>query len=77
MSLWRPAAHNHHVQFYNDDGYMCAIVAAYLGDGLRVRHSAVAIVTPEHRALITRYLESQGFDVDHALLTGLVVFQDA
>jgi signal transduction histidine kinase len=75
--MTRNVAHDHVVQFYQTDDYVCEVVARFVAEGLRVGHSVIAIVTPEHRQTISAFLRTLGFVPEAAILAGQLVFRDA
>jgi signal transduction histidine kinase len=70
-------AHNHIVQFYEDDRYMAVVVARFLAEGLRAGHSLIVIVTPEHRHMISNELRREGIVPEAAIVAGQLTICDA
>jgi PAS domain S-box-containing protein len=68
---------DHLVQFYEDDGLLCAAVTKFLGDGFTAGDSLVVIATQPHSQAFRRQLESMGFDVGRACESGQLTFLDA
>ncbi|PYS29638.1 MAG: hypothetical protein DMG11_08300 [Acidobacteria bacterium] len=71
------AAHDHVVQFYDDESYLCEAVTRFLSPGLRPGQPLVVIATPTHLDAFTQRLKVQGFDVESAILDGRVTLLDA
>jgi hypothetical protein len=44
-------AHDHAVQFYEDEGFLATVVGEFLGGGLRAMQSVVVIATPSPESL--------------------------
>jgi len=55
-----PAAGHHHVRFYDDESLLIEAVADYVASGIRAGRPVVAIVTPIHRELLMRRLDTLG-----------------
>jgi signal transduction histidine kinase len=68
---------DHVVQFYENDSYVCEVVARFVADGFRLGQSVIAIVTPEHRRMISGLLKNQGVVPETAVLAGQLVVLDA
>lgn len=65
-----PALHergDHIVQFYEESGYLCGVVADFLVAGMSNGDPALAIATEGHRVEIVWHLQDRG--VDNARLT--------
>ncbi len=83
MSPWeklleRPHPGGHFVQLYNaDETALSRNVGRYLGEGLRRGDGVLAIVTPEHRELISSQLSEMRVDVGGSLKNRQLVFCDA
>jgi signal transduction histidine kinase len=56
------AAHDHSVQFYDSDDYLCRLVAEFVADGIRAGEPAVIIATEAHRRGVATELRSLGID---------------
>lgn len=67
----------HRVQFYEDDEFLSAAVAKFLGEGITLGDSLVVIATEAHRHAFRRQLESLGFDVGRACESGQLTLYDA
>lgn len=68
-SRFAPADHS--VQFYENDEYLCGLVAAFIAEGLRANEPAVVIATPEHRESFAAHLRAMGIDVETSPITML------
>ena len=68
---------HHTVQFYEDDDYLCRVVANFLSLGIRANQPALVIATPSHIEGLTRGLASEGHDVDLLLREGSLTLLDA
>ena len=62
---------DHSVQFYEDDEYLCRLVATFIADGLRANEPAVVIATPAHREGMAAHLRAMGFDPETSAITML------
>jgi hypothetical protein len=69
--------HDHDVQFYEDESYLCEAVTRFLAPGLRSGQPIVVIATPSHCEAFTRRLKAQGFDVESAISAGQFTLHDA
>jgi hypothetical protein len=67
----------HAVQFYQDDVTLCAIAAAFLGEGLERRQLAVVIATPDHIRGIEQQLSERGLDLSRLRCDGELTMLDA
>ncbi|HEX3343624.1 MAG TPA: MEDS domain-containing protein, partial [Polyangiaceae bacterium] len=65
------------MQFYEDDEFLCDVVARYLGAGLAEGDSAVVVATQEHWESIGRRMTENGFDLPRASSSGRLRFLDA
>lgn len=74
--LSAPGESDHIVQFYEDEDFLCEVVARFLGTGLVAGESLVVIATEPHRQAFCRGLESKGFDVERACATGRLTLLD-
>jgi signal transduction histidine kinase len=70
-------AHDHIVQFYETDQYLCEVVTQYLAEGLKLGHSVIAVATPDHRRMISAWLRAEGVDPEAAVQAGQLVLCDA
>jgi len=59
--------HTHAVQFYENERFLCDVVARYVSDGLRSGAPIAAVVTEPHRVVLERDLRALGVDVDVAI----------
>jgi len=69
--------HDHAVQFYDDDDFLSASVATFVGAGLANGQAVVIIATEEHREAFRRALLRRGLDVDAACSSGQMVLRNA
>jgi signal transduction histidine kinase len=75
-----PALHEHGshvVQFYEDSGYLCEVVADFLVAGLSNGDPALVIATDAHRVAIVRHMQSRGVDIEHVRVQGRLTLLDA
>ncbi|HEY3822367.1 MAG TPA: ATP-binding protein [Polyangiaceae bacterium] len=70
-------AARHGVQFYEDDEYLCDVVARYVGAGLAAGEAVVLIATERHWESIARRLSALTFDVARATGTGRLRYVEA
>lgn len=76
--LEQPHSRSHFVQLYETgEGALTENAGRYLWEGLRRGDGALAIVTPEHRALFCRHLDRLGADLPELLGCRQLVFWDA
>ena|SRR2546422_8602630 len=71
------AVHDHAVQFYEDESYLCEAVTRFLAPGLRSGLPVVVIATPPHVEAFIRRLKVQGFNIDSAISGGRFTSLDA
>lgn len=71
------SAPGHFVQFYEDDNYLCDIVAEFLFSGLLQNQPILMLATSQHRALVCSRLAARGFDLEQAQRSGQVALLDA
>jgi signal transduction histidine kinase len=71
------AAHDHVVQFYEDEEFLSGTVCGYLGAGIRGGAPVLAVATSRRREAFARCLAGAGIDVDRAARTGQLLFLDA
>ncbi|HVE78606.1 MAG TPA: ATP-binding protein [Gemmatimonadaceae bacterium] len=76
-SVGVPDGHAHAVQFYDDDGFLCAAVADFIAGGLAAGQPAVVIATRPHRETVAGCLTSKGFRVDRLRRDGGLTMLDA
>jgi signal transduction histidine kinase/CheY-like chemotaxis protein len=69
--------HDHIVQFYDTDEFLCDLVAEFLGAGLLAGEPVVAIATAAHREAFKARLADKGWDVDQVSLSGQLTLIDA
>jgi signal transduction histidine kinase len=72
-----PTAHQHVVQFYENDTFLTDAVADFLAEGVAAGEPLVVIATPPHREALSLRLRAHGIDVDHAAAAGGCAFLDA
>ncbi len=60
----RPSAHDHTVQFYEDDAFLVDRVCRFVREGIEAGHATIVIATAPHRAAIKARLLFLGFDLD-------------
>jgi signal transduction histidine kinase len=70
-------AHNHAVQFYENDDYLCDVVASFVAEGLAEVQPIIIIATAEHRAGISTRLRAYGYDFERVLTSGQLMYLDA
>jgi hypothetical protein len=75
--LQQPAAGNHFVQIYRDEGFLGDAVAEYAGTGLRRGEAVILIATPLHRHGFLRRLDDDGIDTAAASRRGQLRVMDA
>jgi PAS domain-containing protein len=56
-------AGSHSVQFYEDDAFLIAGIAHFVGSAFETGNSAVVVATESHRDKVAERLEMHGFDV--------------
>jgi hypothetical protein len=76
--LEQPHSRGHFVQLYEaDESALTTNVGLYLWEGLRRGEGALVIVTPEHRELFAKHLDSLGADLPALIANGQLIFHDA
>jgi signal transduction histidine kinase len=73
----RTVAHDHVVQFYETDDYVCEVLARFIAEGLRLGQSVITIVTPERQETVSAFLKTHGVVSEAAVLAGQLVILDA
>ena len=75
----RAAAHprDHIVRFYDDDSFLCTVVARFLLEGYAKGSSCVVLATGEHRLGIEQALEALGMNISDAKRAGRLTMLDA
>jgi len=68
---------DHIVRFYDDDSFLCSMVARFLLEGHGQGASSIIIATPEHREGIEASLAASGLDVAEAKRLGRIHVADA
>jgi signal transduction histidine kinase/ActR/RegA family two-component response regulator len=69
--------HDHLVQFYESDDFLCERVASFLCAGVRQGEPVVIVATGDHRRIFSQRLRSAGIDVEAATRAGKLVVHDA
>ncbi|MEO5510736.1 MAG: ATP-binding protein [Longimicrobiales bacterium] len=69
--------HDHAVQFYESDDFLCNSVAQFLAEGLAAAEPLILIATDEHTAGIRARLLDHGYDLDRVQSTGQLMHMDA
>ncbi len=77
VSRDKSGQHDHIVQFYEGDDFLCERVASFLSDGVRQGEPIGIIATDDHRRIFSEQLQSSGIDVEAALRAGRLVILDA
>src|SRR5262245_6533454 len=75
--MTRAVSQEHIVQFYETDNYVCEIASRFVAEGLRLGHSVIVIVTPEHADMISAALQTEVVMPEAAIQTGQLVLRDA
>jgi PAS domain S-box-containing protein len=70
-------AHDHAVQFYDDQAFLATVVGEFLRAGLASNQPVVVIATPSHRRAFLRRLDEQGVVVAAARESGQLTLLDA
>src|SRR5262245_25005306 len=68
--------HEHVVQFYETDAYLCEAVCRFFADGINNGSPLLMIATPEHLRVVKQRL-AEIFDVDAAISAGRFLTFDA
>ena len=69
--------HDHVVQFYETDTYLCQAVCRFFADGINNGSPLLLIATPEHLRAVKQRLAEIHFDVDEAVNAGRFLALDA
>ncbi|MGZ8377968.1 MAG: ATP-binding protein [Gemmatirosa sp.] len=72
-----PSGPGHSVQFYENDAFLAAAVADFLGEGIQAGEPALVLATAPHRQAFGRRLRAKGIDVEQARREGLLTWCDA
>lgn len=75
--LRTPHPCDHVVQLYTEPGFLASAVAHFVGSGFEAGEAAIIIATPDHVALFTRALTTQGFEVARLTAKRQLVVLDA
>jgi hypothetical protein len=67
----------HVVQFYEDDRFLCEIVADFSREGLAKGEAVILVATGPHRREVERRLTERGIDVGGLKTSGQLVLVDA
>src|SRR4051812_46053771 len=70
-------AHQHVVQFYEQDSFLIAKLSEYLIEGFERGETGIVIATPEHRQALTRSLNEAGLKPESLELKGRLLLLDA
>lgn len=70
-------AHDHAVQFYDDETFLATVVAEFLAAGLAERRPAAVIATSSHRRAFLARLRADGVDVAAVRRSGQLTLLDA
>jgi KaiC/GvpD/RAD55 family RecA-like ATPase len=71
------ARYSHLLQLYQDETFLCDVVADFMIGGLQHHEQLVVIAIEAHREQLASALESRAWDVEGALLSGRLVMRDA
>jgi signal transduction histidine kinase/ActR/RegA family two-component response regulator len=72
-----PAGPGHTVQFYENETFLAAAVADFVGDGILAGEPAIVLATEAHRRAFGRRLRAKGIDAEAARHDGLLTWCDA
>jgi signal transduction histidine kinase/ActR/RegA family two-component response regulator len=75
--LSRGMPHDHVVQFYESDDFLCEAVARFLVEGLEAGQPLLVVATAPHREDIRQRLAARGFEVSSLGCSGATTFVDA
>jgi signal transduction histidine kinase len=70
-------AHDHAVQFYEDEAFLATVVCEFLAGGLRAGQPVLVIATASHKKAFLAGLRAQGVDVGQARRSGQLTLLDA
>jgi PAS domain S-box-containing protein len=70
-------AHDHAVQFYDDEAFLATVVSEFLAGGLTSNQPVVVIATPSHRKAFVQRLRNHDVDVESAQSSGQLTLLDA
>jgi PAS domain S-box-containing protein len=71
------SAHEHAVQFYDDEAFLATAASEFLASGLTSNRPVVVIATPSHRKAFFQRLRELEVDVDQARKSGQLTVLDA
>ena len=75
--LAKPAAGDHIVQFYEDEGFLFDAVAHFAGAGLAAGEPILIVATQPHRLAFAQLLRRNGCRVEEAVASGQLTMLDA
>src|SRR6188472_2872427 len=67
----------HVVQFYEDDRFLCDVVAHFIATGLQAGEVAIVIAEESRREALRTELDARGIEVTHAEQSGSLHMLDA
>jgi signal transduction histidine kinase len=70
-------AHQHSVQFYDDDTFLSPAIATFVAEGLRVGQPVIVLATADHANLIAASLQDHGYTFDSVRASGELLYIDA
>ena len=73
----RRSAEDHVVQFYEDDAFLCDLLADFVASGLEAEEPLVFVASHEHTGPVLAGLRLNGVDVDAARADGRITLLDA
>jgi signal transduction histidine kinase len=73
----RDAEHGHSVQFYEDEDFLCVVLADFVAAAVAARRPALLIATEPHRRALLSRLATRGFDPERLADTGQLLLLDA
>jgi signal transduction histidine kinase len=73
----RDPGHAHSVQFYEDDDFLCGVLADFVATAVASRRPALLIATGPHRQALLSRLATGGFDAERLTDAGQLLLLDA
>jgi signal transduction histidine kinase len=73
----RDQGHAHSVQFYEDDDFLCGVLADFVSTAVASRRPALLIATEPHREALLPRLSTRGLDAERLTDTGDLLLLDA
>jgi signal transduction histidine kinase len=73
----RDAEHAHAAQFYEDDDFLCGVLADFVVAAVASHRPALLIATEPHRQALLSRLATRGFDADQLAEAGRLLLLDA